>query len=89
MSNTIGRFSPWRLRVVLVAALFGVALAADGQAPDLNRIDTFVRAEMARQKVPGVAIAVVKHGTVLAAKGYGLANVEHQVAVGLVLGDFL
>ena len=82
MSNTIGRFSPWRLRVVLVAALFGVALAADGQAPDLNRIDTFVRAEMARQKVPGVAIAVVKHGTVLAAKGYGLANVEHQVAVG-------
>jgi CubicO group peptidase (beta-lactamase class C family) len=44
------------------------------------RVDTFVRAEMARQKVPGVAIAIVMKGTVLA-KGYGLANVEHQVPV--------
>jgi CubicO group peptidase (beta-lactamase class C family) len=82
MSNTIGRSIPWPLRVGLVAALLGVSLAAGGQALDLNRIDTLVRAEMARQKVPGVAIAVVKNGTVLVAKGYGYANVEHQVAVG-------
>ena len=82
MSNTIGRLIQWPLRVGLVAALLGVSLATGGQTLDLNRIDTFVRAEMARQKVPGVAIAVVKKGTVLAAKGYGLANVEHQVPVG-------
>lgn len=47
----------------------------------LVRIDTFVEAERNRQQIPGVAIAVVHHGSVLVAKGYGLANVEHQVPV--------
>ena len=47
----------------------------------LERVDEFVRAEMARQKVPGVALAVVRNGEVLRAQGYGLANVEHQVPV--------
>jgi CubicO group peptidase (beta-lactamase class C family) len=44
-------------------------------------MDEFVRSEMARQKVPGVAVAVVDHGTVLKAEGYGRANVEHDVPV--------
>jgi CubicO group peptidase (beta-lactamase class C family) len=67
----------------LVAAILCVVpLVAGGQARGLDRIDTFVRAEMARQKVPGVAIAIVKRGSVFAAKGYGLANVEHHVPVG-------
>ena len=36
---------------------------------------------MARQKVPGVAVAVVRKGQAIVAKGYGLANVEHNVPV--------
>jgi CubicO group peptidase (beta-lactamase class C family) len=36
---------------------------------------------MTRQQIPGVAIAVVRDGEVALAKGYGLANVEHQVPV--------
>jgi CubicO group peptidase (beta-lactamase class C family) len=59
------------LPVVLMAA---VVYAAD-------RVDEFVRAEMARQKVPGVAVAVVDHGKVVKAAGYGYANVEHDVPV--------
>ena len=43
-------------------------------------IDSFVRTEMQRQHIPGVAVAVIHHGTVQA-KGYGLANVELQVPV--------
>lgn len=46
-----------------------------------RRIDTFVHEEMQRQHVPGVAIAVVSHGAVVKAQGYGLANLEHQVPV--------
>ncbi len=34
---------------------------------------------MARQRVPGLAVAVVSHGRVVKARGYGLANVELQV----------
>jgi CubicO group peptidase (beta-lactamase class C family) len=44
-------------------------------------IDAIVGAEMARQRVPGLAVAVVRGGEVLSAKGYGLANVEHSVPV--------
>jgi CubicO group peptidase (beta-lactamase class C family) len=36
---------------------------------------------MARQQIPGIATAIVKDGTIVLAKGYGLANVEHQVPV--------
>ena len=36
---------------------------------------------MARQKVPGVAVAIVRKGQPVVAKGYGLANVEHNVPV--------
>ena len=45
------------------------------------KIDRFVSAEMSRQKIPGMALAVVKNGEVVAAKGYGFANLEHQVPV--------
>jgi CubicO group peptidase (beta-lactamase class C family) len=42
-------------------------------------IDDLVRAEMQKQQVPGLTIAVIKDGKVVKAEGYGLANVEHQV----------
>ena len=45
------------------------------------KIDRFVSAEMSRQKIPGMALAVVKNGQVVLAKGYGFANIEHQVPV--------
>jgi CubicO group peptidase (beta-lactamase class C family) len=66
-----GRFAP----------LLIVLLAADARADSLARVDEFVRAEMAREKVPGVAVAIVDHGSVVKAEGYGLANVEHGVPV--------
>ena len=44
-------------------------------------IDRFVSVEMSRQKIPGMALAVVKNGEVVAAKGYGFANLEHRVPV--------
>ncbi|HMC54751.1 MAG TPA: serine hydrolase, partial [Gemmatimonadaceae bacterium] len=45
-----------------------------------DSIDAFVRAEMARQHIPGVAVGIVNKGEVTA-KGYGYANVEHMVPV--------
>ena len=44
-------------------------------------IDDYVQAEMARQRLPGVSLAIVKNGQVVYAKGYGYANLEHQVPV--------
>jgi len=58
-----------------------VLVATTVSADTLGRVDEFVRAEMAREKVPGVAVAVVDHGKVVKAEGYGYANVEHDVPV--------
>jgi len=67
------------------AAFLLLALAAtrpaDAQTVPVAKIDEFVRAEMARQKIPGVAIAVVKNAAVVKIDGYGFANVEHKVPV--------
>ncbi|HLB91291.1 MAG TPA: serine hydrolase domain-containing protein, partial [Terriglobales bacterium] len=54
-----------------------IAIAAD--QPDA--IDKYVQAEMARQKIPGLALLVSRSGRVVRAQGYGLANVELQVPV--------
>jgi D-alanyl-D-alanine carboxypeptidase len=60
-------------------ALFAATVAA--QANLEQNIDQFVRAEMERQKIPGVFLAVVLDGKPLLVKGYGFANVEHQIPV--------
>jgi CubicO group peptidase (beta-lactamase class C family) len=74
------------VRRLATAAVFLLSLSAvspaAAQGPLRERIDSFVRAEMARQKVPGVGIGIVKQGKVFLAKGYGFANLEHQVPVG-------
>jgi CubicO group peptidase (beta-lactamase class C family) len=63
------------------AAALGVALLGACAGVGEDRIDAFVRAEMARQKIPGAAVAVVSKGEVIKARGYGEANVEHHVPV--------
>jgi CubicO group peptidase (beta-lactamase class C family) len=45
-----------------------------------DTIAAFVRAEMERQRVPGMAVAVVRGNDVFAS-GYGYANLEHMVPV--------
>jgi CubicO group peptidase (beta-lactamase class C family) len=46
-----------------------------------DRVDDLVQREMTRQHIPGLALAVVQHGKVIKQKGYGWANLEHQVPV--------
>src|SRR5688572_27274159 len=68
--------------VTLAAALLVLPpQASAAQSAPLARVDSVVRAEMGRQKIPGVAVAVVKNGAVVVANGYGEANVEHHVPV--------
>lgn len=69
-----------RVAMVVVLLLGVVAsVPAVAQGTVRPRIDAFVRAELERQKAPGVAVGIVKGGKVLLAKAYGFANLEHQV----------
>lgn len=58
----------------------GIVLLAFVSSAAGDELDDYVRAEMARSKIPGVAIAISRGGKIERAQGYGLANVEHQVA---------
>jgi len=64
-------------------AAIAVQPAATSQALAgyMERVDGFVRDEMHRERVPGVAIGIVSKGELIAAKGYGDANVELGVPV--------
>ena len=67
------------LAALLLGVPCGVARAV--QADPTTRVDAFIAAEMQRQHIPGVALAVVRDGRIVLAKGYGFANLEHQAPV--------
>ena len=73
--------------LALFAAVPGpVPALAAGSHPALSAaqvaaIDSFVTAEMQREHVPGLALGIYSRGTMLLAKGYGMANVELSVPV--------
>lgn len=72
---------PVLMMIGLQAAAASAAGAEVQSAPPWQtRVDAFVAAQMLAQKVPGVALAIVKDGVVVA-RGYGESNVEHHVPV--------
>jgi CubicO group peptidase (beta-lactamase class C family) len=46
-----------------------------------QNVSTYVRSEMQRERIPGVALLVSRGGKIVQAEGFGLANVELQVPV--------
>jgi CubicO group peptidase (beta-lactamase class C family) len=68
--------------IVLIGIILLCAVPSPAQdAAVAVKVDEFIKAEMQKQKIPGVSVAVVRGGEVVLARGYGYANVEHQVAV--------
>lgn len=65
-----------RILIVLLACLtWPLAASAAATAPDA-RVDEFLRAEMARGRIPGAAVAVLKDGKLVKLAAYGTANLE-------------
>src|SRR3954467_6583369 len=65
-------------RVVTVVVLILLLCPAAARA---DAIDDYAAAQLAKHHVPGMAVAVVKDGKPVKVKGYGLADVEHNVPV--------
>jgi CubicO group peptidase (beta-lactamase class C family) len=51
---------------------------AQGQTA-LDSVDRYVRGELARQRIPGMSVAILRGDSILLARGYGFANLEHHV----------
>jgi CubicO group peptidase (beta-lactamase class C family) len=77
-----------RRQLVAIFCLFAIVCAdlltspiSDLTPEQVASIDRYVNAEMQREHVPGLALGIYSRGKILLAKGYGLANVELNVAV--------
>jgi CubicO group peptidase (beta-lactamase class C family) len=68
-----------------IAAAAGIlllfSLPCPAQQAASAKVDDFINTEMRRQRIPGLSLAVIQDGQALLVKGYGFANVEHQVPV--------
>ena len=62
-------------RFAALVLLLASAVAQAYQDP----VDVFIKAEMKRQNIPGLSLAVVKDGKIIKAEGYGLANIKRHI----------
>ena len=75
------------LLTIAIAAQIGAPVVARAQtsasddAEISEKVDAYVAAEMRTEKMPGLALAVVRDGKTIKARGYGLANIELDVPV--------
>jgi CubicO group peptidase (beta-lactamase class C family) len=65
--------------VALISAIsFAAQLSAADQASD--PVSAFVRSEMQKQRIPGLTLLVSKNGNPIRTEGYGVSNLELNVA---------
>lgn len=62
---------------IIPVSLLLILMVADAAA---DPVDDYVRAAMADKKIPGVSLVILRSGNVVKSRGYGLANLEHDVA---------
>src|SRR5438093_11081655 len=65
--------------LVLVLLLAPLLVAAPPARADA--IDDYIKVEMERRHIPGLALAVARNGQLVKVRGYGIANLEHDVPV--------
>ena len=74
--STRNKHIPFATLVLLLASAVAQPYQAVRQA---DPVDAFIKAEMKRQNIPGLSLAVVKDGKIIKAEGYGLANKKRQI----------
>ena len=67
--------------LLALASLLTWSALAQSQVPALGTLDAFVDSVMKEWKVPGLAVAAIKNGDVVLARGYGFRNVQSQLPV--------
>jgi CubicO group peptidase (beta-lactamase class C family) len=70
---------PSTLATWSLVALIWTSTASAQTPAQLTAVNRFINAELARQRIPGMSVAVLRGDSVLIARGYGLANVEQRV----------
>src|SRR6185369_9578495 len=69
-------------RKAIFGILFAFLLCAFSFAQSIDEnVDHYIQGEMAKRKIPGLALLVAKDGKIVRAQGYGVSNIELQVPV--------
>ncbi|GGG91346.1 serine hydrolase [Glycocaulis albus] len=72
----------WAYTPASVAAQTGPQTSASAAAGELeSAVDAFARNVLDESQAPGLSIGIARGGETLLVRGYGLANLEHQVEV--------
>ena len=72
-----------RVFIWLTAGLLALVPSAMGQSQNAppDPVEEYVKAEMERQHIPGLALLVAREGKIVRAQGLGFSNLELQVPV--------
>jgi CubicO group peptidase (beta-lactamase class C family) len=77
------KFFRWIILLALVALLAAplpaVAQTPAGQQPDLQAVDAFLQEQLHSNRIPGMAIAIVKGEEIIFQKGYGSAAAQQPI----------
>ncbi len=66
----------------LLLCVAGLAASTSSFVTDEGaKVDGYVRGEMQRERIPGLALGVYRDGKIIKAEGYGVANLEWDVPV--------
>lgn len=63
------------LIILLILSLSNIVFA------QADSIDVFIKNQMQKRKIPGLQLAIVRHGKIIKTGNYGLANVQDSIAV--------
>ncbi len=70
----------WIYAVAVVCCMAsGLALPAVAQIAGLDSVTRYLTAEMKRQQIPGLSVAILRGDRVVLARGFGFSNLEHRV----------
>jgi CubicO group peptidase (beta-lactamase class C family) len=73
----IQRFTPFAAAALLLLCAFQATATSPAQASDLTR--QWAKETMAKERIPGMQIAVIKDDRIVLSESYGWANVENRV----------
>ncbi len=69
------------IRLLMVALVLAGKAFCQSSGSTSDAVALYVKAEMARQHIPGVALLVSRNGEPVRAQGFGFSNLELQVPV--------
>lgn len=69
------------LKASVILFALGIVAYTSRAQNKLDSIRSFIQSEMITRKIPGMQTVIIKVGKIILSEAYGVANIEHNVAV--------